>query len=60
MISIKRTPENIEIDRLFHFMGAAKSEKIQKLWESRWREAIKKRDLDNAAERSKTEKKSRL
>jgi hypothetical protein len=60
MISIERTAENIEIDRLFHFMGAAKSEKSQKLWESRWREAIKKRDLDNAAERSKTEKKSRL
>jgi hypothetical protein len=43
-IEIQRSDEDIEIDRLFHFMVAAETPESRRLWESRFREAINARN----------------
>ena len=44
LIEIQRSDEDIEIDRLFHFMIAAETPESRRLWESRFREAVNARN----------------
>lgn len=51
---IRRTDLDVEIDRLFHFMGIAQNEKLRRHWESRWRAAIAIREKEKASRASRT------
>lgn len=44
MTRITRTDADIEIDRLFHQLGAATTPESRRLWEQRWRDAINARN----------------
>lgn len=41
---IQRSDEDIEIDRLFHFMVVAETAEARRSWDERWRGAINARN----------------